>query len=833
MTPERWKKIEDIFSQAIELPKTERSSFVQLSCGNDAELLNEVESLLKQDSGTGTLFATAISKAAGSLSQDDIKSFEGRRIGPYRIIGLIGEGGMAEVYRAVRDDDQYQKQVAIKLIRSNIGTAFLVKRFQQERQILASLEHPCIARFLEGGTQDGIPYLVMEFIEGEPITAYCKTRDLSIRERLQLFRSVCDAVQYAHRNLVIHRDLKPNNILVTSDGVPKLLDFGIAKLLNPEEITETSNVAHTVTSIRIMTPEYASPEQVRGETVTTSTDIYSLGAILYEMLTGSRPREFKTKSLVGIERIVTEEELQKPSSVVAKNLTTDPTGPIANTKKLTRELSGDLDNIVMMAMQKEPQRRYLSAEQFGQDINNYLQGRPVQARTPTLAYRTAKFIRRHKIGVAVTAAFLIFAVIFVIGIMRERTRAEEARIRAEREAARAIAVSEFLQRTLASANPFNLGKDVSMVDALKSASNEIGKSFKNEPETEADVRDTVGFTFLKLGNFEEAEKHLTRALEIRKKLYSSDHRDTAETLDNLGTMYQEKGDLAKAEKFFRDALTMRKKVLPKDAPQIANSLNNLSNVLNENGRIDEAERVQREALAIRHKIDDPEKLATSLNNLGAILIDKREFTEAESLLRQVLEHDRKTYGENHINFAYTLNNIAYVTEQSGRIAEAEPIYKRVYEMMPKLMGEEHIITTRSAHNYGSILLKVGKLDTAEPILRKGLETQKRILAPDHYQIAISETTLAQVLIATNRCNEAEPMLREAIAIFAKSNYDPAQKSISKGYLGECLTTMKRFPEAEKVLIESRSELAALKPQHESEIKRAEQRLTRLNEARKN
>jgi tetratricopeptide (TPR) repeat protein len=536
--------------------------------------------------------------------------------------------------------------------------------------------------------------------------------------------------------------------------------------------------------------------------------------------------------LVGIERIVTEEELQKPSSVVAKNLTTDPTAHIANTKKLTRELSGDLDNIVMMAMQKEPQRRYLSAEQFGQDINNYLQGRPVQARTPTLAYRTAKFIRRHKIGVAVTAAFLIFAVIFVIGIMRERTRAEEARVRAEREAARAIAVSEFLQRTLASANPFNLGKDVSMVDALKSASNEIGNSFKNEPETEADVRDTVGYTFLKLGNFEEAEKHLTRALEIRKKIYSSDHRDTAETLDNLGTMYQEKGDLVRAEKFFRDALTMRKKVLPKDAPQIANSLNNLGVLLHDNGKIDEAEKLYREALVIRQKINDPEKLATSRNNLGALLINKREFAEAESLLRQVLEHDRKKYGENHINFAYTLNNIAYVTEQSGKIAEAEPIYRRVYEMMPKLMGEDHIITTRSAHNYGRSLLEVGKPDAAEPILRKGLETQKRILPADHHQIAITLSTLGETLMAKNQCKEAEPMFREAIAIFAKSNYDPAQKSISKGHLGECLTTLKRYSEAEIVLIESRSELAALKPLHESEIKKAEQRLTRLNEARK-
>ncbi len=826
MTPERWKQIEEIFSRAIELPQPEREAYLQNICAGDAELLGEIESLLQEETGTGTLFATAISKAAGSLSEDESIQLEGKRIGPYRITGLIGEGGMAEVYSAVRDDDQYQKQVAIKLIRTNVGASFLIRRFRHERQILASLEHPCIARFLEGGTtEDGIPYLVMEFIEGEPITSYCKSRNLSLQSRLQLFRSVCDAVQYAHRNLVIHRDLKPNNILVTSEGVPKLLDFGIAKLLNPDWITDVPTLDHTVTSIRIMTPEYASPEQIRGETVTTSTDIYSLGALLYELLTGNRPRQLKTKSLAGIERIVTEEEPEKPSIAVAKKLGTD-------TKKLSRELARDLDNIVLMAMQKEPQHRYLSAEQFGEDIDNYLSARPIRARTPTLGYRVSKFIRRHKIGVSVTAAFIIFFIIFVAGILRERNRAEEARIMAEREAARAKAVSEFLQQTLASANPFNLGKDVKLIEALHSASKKIGDSFKNAPETEADVRDTIGFTFLKLGNFEEAEKHLTRALEIRKKLYRSDHRDVAETLDNLGTLYQEKGDLVKAEDHFRKALAMRKKVFDKGEPQIANSLNNLAVLLHDNGKIEEAEKLQREALQIRRKIDDSEKLATSLNNLGAILIDKREFTEAESLLRQVLEHDRKTYGENHINYAYSMNNLAYVMEQSGKLAEAEPIYKKLFEIMPKLMGEEHLITTRAANNYGRILMEVGKLDASEQVLRNCLELQRKILPADHHQIAISLMTLGQALQKKNECEKAEPMFLESIAIYSKSNYDPAQKSIAKSFLGDCMIQMNRFAEAEKLLREGHSELIALKGKQDPDTQKAQQRLAHLNEVRK-
>ena len=832
MTPERWKKIEEIFSQAIELPKPEREAFLQHTCSDDAELLTELQSLLEHEHETGTMLATVISHAAGSLSESELKRFEGRHIGPYRITGLIGQGGMAEVYSAIRDDDQYQKQVAIKLIR-NPGAAFLIKRFQYERQILASLENPCIARFLEGGTtEDGIPYLVMEYIKGEPITTYCASRNLNLRARLQLFRSVCDAVQYAHRNLVIHRDLKPSNILVTSEGVPKLLDFGIAKLLNPDWITEVPTVAHTVTSIRIMTPEYASPEQIRGENVTTSTDIYSLGVILYELLTGIRPRDFKTKSLAGIERIITEDEPEKPSLAV-KNVPTAESRTNADTKKLSRELARDLDNIVMMAMRKEPQRRYLSAEQLGEDIDNYLQGRPIRARTPTLSYRAAKFISRHRIGVSVTAVFLIFTLIFIAGILRERSRAEQARVQAEREAARAKAVSQFLQETLGSANPFtsNLGREVSLVEALQNASKEIGNSFKDQPETEADVRTTVGYTFMRLGKYEDAEKHLLRALEIRRTLHTGDHADIAESLDNMGTMNEEKGDLPQAEKYFRQALEMRKKLYGKEHKEIAATLNNLGQVLHNEGKLPEAEKLYRESLEMRTKLLGPEadETAATINNLAALLIAKEDFVHAEAMMRKVLELDLKRWGENHPNVAFSTNNVAYAMERGGKISEAEPFYRKALEMDIKLLGKEHPITTRGMCNLGRILMRTGSTDEAEQVLRHGLEIQERIMEKNNPQIANTLMTLAQTLQKKNQCEEAEPMFRDAITIYIKSNYDPTWKAVTTSQLGDCLTILKRFPEAEKLLTESHSQLVSLNGAQHQETQLAQKRLDHLYE----
>jgi serine/threonine protein kinase len=415
MNPERWQRVKQLLDQAIALADSERSSFLDRECGNDAELRCEVDSLLAshQEAGTGFLNKPAL----------DLKSAvppaparAGRRIGVYQILEEIGRGGMGEVYRAVRADGHFTKEVAVKLVRGGFDTAFVLERFRTERQILATLDHPNIARLLDGGTtEDGIPYLVMELIEGARIDSYCDEHKLSITQRLQLFRQVCAAVHYAHQRLVIHRDIKPSNILVTKEGAPKLLDFGIAKILDP-----TAGDGGETTLGRPMTPEYASPEQIRGEAITTASDVYSLGVVLYQLLTGRSPYPGDTRSPHELARAVCETDPGRPSTAVLKPQTVrtgdrvEHVTPLEVSRpregspaKLQRRLAGDLDNIVLMALRKEPERRYASVEQFGEDIRRHLEALPVAATKGSWNYRAGKFVTRHKVSVAATAVVLL------------------------------------------------------------------------------------------------------------------------------------------------------------------------------------------------------------------------------------------------------------------------------------------------------------------------------------------------------------------------------------------------------------------------------------------
>ena len=385
MTSERWQQVREILYSASRLDAGARAEYLQQHCAGDASLREEVERLL-----------SALEQAAGFLEKEPggaAKSSE-LRIGPYIVLGQAGRGGMGVVYPAVREGD-YRQEVAIKLVRAGAETEFLVTRFRLERQALAMLNHPNIARLLDGGTiPDGRPYLVMEWVEGQPITEYCQARSLGVRERLNLFLSVCEAVEHAHRNLVVHRDLKPSNILITADGTPKLLDFGIAKIFSPDAAEETPTT--TLAGLRLLTPEYASPEQVRGEAVTTATDVYSLGAVLYEVLTDRRPLKMESRTPAEIERTVCTEEPAPPSEVTETVCVT------------ARELRGDLDNIAGKALQKEPGRRYGSAGQFAEDIRRYLQGLTVMARKDTFWYRSGKFARRHRAGVAAASRSGVF-----------------------------------------------------------------------------------------------------------------------------------------------------------------------------------------------------------------------------------------------------------------------------------------------------------------------------------------------------------------------------------------------------------------------------------------
>ncbi len=426
MTSERWSQIQGLFLQAIELPPAEREKFLIAVCKDDEFLRRELNSLLACDIPDTPLVNNSFLSANGGRGttsvSDPVMHMTGRRIGAYRLVRLLGRGGMGSVHLAVRDDDHYKKEVAIKLLKRGMDTDVMLQRFRQERQILANLEHPFIARLIDGGaTDDGLPYFVMEYVDGLAITKYCAEQILDITERLRLFCLVCEAVQYAHQHLVIHRDLKPGNILITKEGIPKLLDFGIAKLIKPEQTAETALMTHS--DLRLMTPDYASPEQFRGESISTSSDVYSLGAVLYEVLTGQRPYHLQPGSLADMEKAVCDLDPEKPS--------------LAAGERLRRQLSGDLDKIVLTAMRKEPQRRYASAAEFSEDLRRHMEALPILAQEDRWAYRAGKFVRRNRL--AVGAALLVFASL-IGGIVTTtfHARRAERRFQVARQLAKAV-----------------------------------------------------------------------------------------------------------------------------------------------------------------------------------------------------------------------------------------------------------------------------------------------------------------------------------------------------------------------------------------------------------
>lgn len=452
MTPEYWQRLKELFNEAVEYEPAARARFLDEECAGDRALLAQVESLIASDEAAGDFIAAPAFVPRGAALPAEGEVSAGRRVGSYEIVRELGRGGMGAVYLAVRADAQFVKRVAVKIVKRGMDTDFLLRRFSRERQILAALDHPNIAKLLDGGaTEDGLPYFVMEYVEGLPVTDYCDLRKLSVRERLELFRQVCSAVQYAHQNLVVHRDLKPSNILVTEAGTPKLLDFGIAKLLNPGLDAET--VEQTEAAMRLMTPEYASPEQVRGLQITTASDVYSLGVLLYELLTGRRPYRLKSRTATEIMSAVCEREPERPSAVVGRpeEIPTDEPAHVRSAvspdavassrdtepARLRRALSGDLDTITIKALRKEPQRRYASAEQLSEDIRRYLVSLPVGARPDTLGYRAGKFVRRHSAGV-VAAVSVVLALSAGMGTtVWQKHVAERQRARAEAESVRA------------------------------------------------------------------------------------------------------------------------------------------------------------------------------------------------------------------------------------------------------------------------------------------------------------------------------------------------------------------------------------------------------------
>ncbi len=543
MSPERWHQIESVFQQAIDLPTIERASYLDSACLNDLTLRSEVESLL--DSEGISHVAPVIEAATQAISS--LSSLEGQRLGAYRILSTIGEGGMGTVYKASRDDGKFEQEVAIKIIRPGAARAANARRFLLERSMLAQLQHPFIARLIDGGEHGGIPYLVMEFVDGKPVDAYCRQGKLSIRERLELFVQICDAVQHAHAALIVHRDLKPSNILVTAGGVPKLLDFGIAKLVDEDKDT-------TQTGWRMMTPDYASPEQVRGEQITVAADVYSLGIVLYELLIGERPYKITNLAPLEIEEIVCATELSTPSIRLADDV------------KLRRQVEGDLDNILLMALRKDPGRRYGSVAQFAEDIRRHLDGQTVIARPDTFSYRWSKYARRNRLPLALGAMLLIAMLVGTILTVHEGIRSQR-RFDEVRSLAASLLneIDPEAAKLPGAANVRRLlmEKSLGYLDRLsEEAGNDIGlqKELSRAYHRVGDIQGYGGVDHL--GLFNESLASHTKAIAIEEPLLarfpsdSSLRRSMAIGYAHLSDLYSRRGDASRSEQFVQRAYTL-------------------------------------------------------------------------------------------------------------------------------------------------------------------------------------------------------------------------------------------------------------------------------------
>jgi serine/threonine protein kinase/Flp pilus assembly protein TadD len=800
LTPERWQQIKTVLEDALERKGDDRTAFLAETCADDDELREEVESLLASEDEVEDFIETPVFR----IHPDGWEPLAaGERIGAYRVLREIGRGGMGSVYLAERADEVFEKQVAVKVVRRGMDTDEIVRRFHSERLLLARLDHPNIARLFDGGTtEDGRPYFVMEYVEGQPIDQYCDERKLPTRERLELFRQVCSAVHFAHQNLIVHRDLKPGNILVTAEGVPKLLDFGIAKLLGPDE----DLLAPTRLDQRPMTPEYASPEQVRGDLVTTASDVYGLGVLLYVLLTGHRPYRAATGDPQSLAKAILDSDPPRPSTAVGRTVeevTPEAVSRVRDGEErlLRRRLAGDLDNIVLMAMRKEPQRRYASVDQLSNDIGRHLQNLPVIARKDTLGYRTAKFVGRHKLGLTVAALFLLMIAGFAVSWQR-----------AVRERERSDVISKFLEDLFTNPDPSRArGQEITARQVLDAGVQAINTDLQDQPELRADLLATMGRVYRKLGLYESAKKLLEESLQLRGQSFGDNDLRTAESLHNLAGVLRDMGDNTGAERLVRKALSIQLDQGEMETLDYASGLNNLASILEDKGETDQAERYFKESLAIKRRLPkvDEDDIALSLNNIAKVQSEQGDYRSAESTIREALEIRRRLAGGlPDVGTATNLSTLASLLEDMGRLQEAEANYRESLKIRRQLFPKDphHPLIAKALSNLGYVLLAREKADEAEKCFREALMTPEERLKP--IERASFLKNLASALLQLKRPAEAETKVREALAIFRQAEHPiPWRIADAESLLGACLTAQGRYKEAEPLLVQGYAVLA--------------------------
>ena len=830
LTPTRLARVRELFDGALEFEPHERHDYLKRASGGDTSLVFEVESLLEALERGAETWESPV----GSLLSGDGPEEErlGQRIGPYEVTRLIGYGGMGAVYEGVRADDEFNRRVAIKLLRRGLEGDLAIRRFRYERQILANLNHPNIASLLDGGvTTGGQPYFVMEYVDGEPITSYCARKVLDIRERVRLLLQVCAAVQHAHQNLVVHRDLKPGNILVDGDGVVKLLDFGIARLLREEEGSD--QLPMTQGGARAFTPDYASPEQVRGLPVVIASDVYSLGVLCCEVLAGHRPFEFRGRLFAEVQEVICLTPAPAPSSLV-----TDADAPAFGERRASRlraQLAGDLDAIVLAALRKEPERRYGTVAELARDLQRYLDGLPVSMHRDRLGYRFGKFVRRRRVEVGAATLVLASLVSGTVISTRQARRADIERAKTEQ-------VNSFMANMLSAADPGEQGRDVTVAELLSQAAADV-ETADLDPEIEAQIRHTLGQTYYGLGLYDSAAVHAHRAFDLRLRVLGEQNILTVYSLSFAAAIHEERGEYDEALALARRGLAMQRRMRNRNAGDEASSLDGISRILSFQGRLDESMEVQLEALEVRRGSNDPNTLAGlpfTLNNLSVSYTYAGNFERAEELAREALAVEERLHGPTTPAYGNILRHIASLLEQQERSAEADTLARRSVAVLGAALGTAHpeylasvglTATIRYAlgdmqgavdasreviaaigvsmhesasaagsawQQLGYALDSLGRHAEADTAFRTSLELRRKYLPADHWAIASSEAVLGYHLARVGRLEEAEAMMADAYARLLEARGAEAYITrLTASRLADLMAVMGRPAEAEE------------------------------------
>jgi tetratricopeptide (TPR) repeat protein len=775
ITPERWRRLQELFERAMPLDAAGREELLSAECADDPALKEQVLSLVLASGGdSGTLEYRVDAAIAGAARLPDLAA--GTVVGRYRIVKLLGRGGMGAVYSAERADQQYQQVVALKVVSRGLLHGEIAGRFRAERQILARLAHPNIARLLDGGTtDDGAPYLVMEHVDGLRVDEYCEQHHLSTQGRLRLVQQVCAAVQYAHQNLIIHRDLKPSNILVTPDGVPKLLDFGIAKLLDTQNTGASSPV--TRLADRILTPEHASPEQLRGEPVGTASDVYSLGVLLYQVLCGRLPFELGDRSIAEIERTVSETAPVAPS---AKVRATAAGGLRA--RALARELSGDLDNIVLKAMHRDPQRRYVSAAALAQDIQDYLDGRPVQARPDTWTYRARKFLSRNPLPVASTAA-AVAIIVALVGFYTQRLANE--RDVAERERAAAAQVSDFMLDVFRLANPqVTAGAAVTVREALDAATSRIDRDLADQPRLRLTLMRHMALSYVGIGQWQKARDLLLKAIEQERSIFGAENLELARSLGALGHAHHNLGEYADAERAFAEAEKVRADLkLPPDAEGITLASSVAANLRAQQRYGQAVERLRSaERLARAMTPPDPETLGQVLQALAQTLFDMGDYPAAERYSREGLTMLEGVVFEGSDLYANVLSTLANAVSRQFRLEEGEKLHRAFVERQTKQLGRDHTLVARAWNNFGVFLRLKGDYAEGEQVMLEALRIFQQI-DPNGVDMGTARHNLGSLYREAGDLKRADTELQRALEL--KKRAGPRNPALVSTLLERC------------------------------------------------